>query len=221
MEREKIARFVENGLEDNTVCSPMNPPESHELSQKMAIPYENLAKPLQILVDEHREYLVVLDAFEQALADFRTSGFIMDEKISKTFGNYFEFVDKHVMAHNHKEEKSLFPLLRSRFIATGECSPGMNVTTPTDVMEDEHLRVAQASNLVFNLLGLGAKMRDVEDRRVIFMHATEQGREIVEIMRLHIFRENNVLFPLAQKLITEDEFSDIGRKMAIETQFSV
>lgn len=221
MEKEKVARFVENGLEDKAVCSPMNPPEAYELSQKMTIPYENLAKPLQILVDEHREYMVVLDAFEQALADFRTSGFIMDAKISKAFGSYFEFVDQHVIAHNHKEEKSLFPLLRSRFVESGECSPGMNATTPTDVMEDEHLRVAQASNLVFNLLGLGAKMRDPEDRRVVFMHATEQGREIVETMRLHIFRENNVMFPLAQKLITTEEFVDIGRNMGIDADFSV
>lgn len=221
MEKEKITRLVENSLEDGSTCSPMNPPEAYELSQKMTVPYENLAKPLQILVDEHRKYMAVLDAFEQALADFRNLGFIMDAKVSRAFSDYFEFFDQHVISHNHKEEKALFPLLRARFVATGECSPGMNGTTPTDVMEDEHLRVAQASNLVFNLLGLGAKMRDAEDRRVIFMHATEQGREIVETMRLHIFRENNVLFPLAQKLITDDEFADIGRKMGIDAEFFV
>lgn len=206
---DKIKRNVANGLEPDETSSPMNPPKAYDLQKKMDIPYEDLPKALQKLYDDHCQYLEVLDAFEKALIEFRDKRWVINPQVSTAFRDFFEFVDVHASVHNLKEEKALFPLLRKRLIEKGECSPGLNPTTPTDVMEDEHIKVMQLSCLVFNLLGLGAKIPDPLSKNITYQVAMEQGREIVEIMRLHIFKENQVLFPLAVKHLTEEEFAEI------------
>ena len=37
--------------------------------------------------------------------------------------------------------------------------------------------------------------------------AYNNGKELVELLRLHIYREDNTLFPLAQQLLTEEELA--------------
>ena len=77
-------------------------------------------------------------------------------------------------------------------------------------MEDEHIKVAQASAIVFNFLGLGSRLPDKRSLEIAFEAAFEQGIAIIETMKLHIFREENILFPQAIKLFTEDEFSTMN-----------
>ena len=210
---DKIKRNVEHGMEQSP-CSPMDPPKEYELHSQMKVPYEELAKPLQILFDDHQEFLKILDNFEKSLIEFRDNRWAINESISANFRDFFQFLDSHTVNHNGKEEKALFPILREKLIATGECSPNpMNQLTPCDVMEDEHIKVMQLSCLVFNLLGLAAKLPDAKSRDILYQQAMEQGREIVEIMRLHIYKENNVLMPLANRLLSEEEFKVVLRKM--------
>jgi hemerythrin-like domain-containing protein len=123
-------------------------------------------------------------------------------------------MDHDTPKHNGREEKALFPVLHEKLIASGECSPGDHPTTAVDVMEDDHLKVAQASAIVFNLLGIASRIRDAASRATLCQIACDQGREIVEVMRLHILKENEVLLPQAQKLCTPQELHAIGLKMA-------
>jgi hemerythrin-like domain-containing protein len=216
MPTEPLKRFVQHGLDEGEIASPMAPPEAYAIppAARLSVSPEDFAPPLRQLFDEHTAFLAILEAFERALVVFRDSGFTMNPEISGAFREFFSFMDNQTPSHNAKEEKALFPLLRERLVGAGECSPGMNVCTPTDVMEDEHERVMQSACLVFNLLGTGAKLPDERSRAIVYQHAVDQGREIVDVMRLHIFRENEVLLPLAQKLITPAEFAAIGEKMA-------
>lgn len=217
---DPIVRDCKSGLVEGEVSSPMDPPNPYQLNQKLDVPYEDLAKPLQHLYDEHTAYLVILEAFEKALIEFRDRGWTMNESISKGFRDYFESVDTLTSKHNIKEERALFPILKERMIAAGECSPGLNPTTPTDVMEDEHMTVMQLSCLVFNLLGLGAKLPDPMSRNIIYQNAMEQGRDIVEIMRLHIFKENQVLIPMAHRLLSKEDFTLVWKKMNVTEEQS-
>jgi hemerythrin-like domain-containing protein len=57
-----------------------------------------------------------------------------------------------------------------------------------------------------NFLGLGSRLEDKKSREIVFELAFEQGKVIVETMRLHIYREDETLFPLAMKLISKNEF---------------
>ena len=42
---------------------------------------------------------------------------------------------------------------------------------------------------------------DAASRQLVLEAAVQQGDVLVELLRLHIFRENNIIFPLAHRLI--------------------
>ncbi|MCP5464648.1 MAG: hemerythrin domain-containing protein [Deltaproteobacteria bacterium] len=218
---DPIYRNVENDLKEGEIMSPMDPPKIYDMPKQEEYSFDDYAEPIKVLLKEHEDYLEVLNDFETHLMFFRGNEYEFTPEISNSFKKFFKFMDEHTVPHNEKEEKALFPLLRSRLIEVGECSPGMNKTTPTDVMEGEHLQVAQASYLVFNLLGLGSKLPDQNSRKIVFQNAVEQAREIVETMKVHIYKENNVLFPLAQKHLRDDEWTAIGEKMGLDSNFTV
>ncbi len=111
------------------------------------------------------------------------------------------------MVHNRKEEKGLFPILQKKLLASGEHSTGENPHTPIDLMEDDHIKMIQLATLSFNLLGLAMRLKDKEDIAVTFDLAYNNGKELAELLRLHIYREDNTLFPMAQELLTEEEFN--------------
>lgn len=209
---DKITRLTEHGL-STPPLSPMDPPHAFHLSCIEKIRSADLAEPLRLLKNDHDEFLAVLDAFEVALTRFRNGGFVFDAAISEGFRRFFHFMDNEALSHNAREEKALFPLLRKKLIASGECSPGDRPITSVDVMEDDHRKVGQIACLVFNLLGVGNRLKDAESRHTVFRIGADQGREIVETMRLHIFKENEVLFPQAQKMFTANEMEYVGKMM--------
>ena len=111
--------------------------------------------------------------------------------------------------HNQKEEKKLFPLLHKKLIESGEHNSNDPSFTGINLMEDEHIKVAQAAAIVFNFLGLGSRLPDRSSQEITFEAAFEQGIAIVETMKLHIFREENILFSQAIKLFTDDELMEL------------
>ena len=76
-------------------------------------------------------------------------------------------------------------------------------------MEDEHIKVAQVTAIVFNFLGLAARLPDQQSREITYQSAFNQGMAIIETMKLHIFREENILFPQAMQYFTEHEFTNL------------
>ncbi len=57
------------------------------------------------------------------------------------------------------------------------------------------------------MLGLAPRLPDEGSRMFVYDVAYSNGRELIEMLRLHIYREDHILFPLAHKLITQDEFT--------------
>ena len=76
-------------------------------------------------------------------------------------------------------------------------------------MEDDHLKFIQLGALAFNLLGLAARLRDPGSKSFTYDTAFSNAKELIETLRLHIFREDTVLFPLAHKLITAEEMDQM------------
>ncbi|NIT60223.1 MAG: hypothetical protein GWN00_29655 [Aliifodinibius sp.] len=52
---------------------------------------------------------------------------------------------------------------------------------------------------------MASRLPDASSRTLVLDAALEQGKTIVELLRLHIFREDNVVFPLAVKYLSNDE----------------
>ncbi len=205
---DPVKRFVDKEKEFEE-ASPMNPPDAFSPSTVDPVAYKDMSPFLQKLMNEHKVFMTVLENFESALINWKKSGWNFNDEINKKFNELFSFLDQNTPGHNKKEEKLLFPLLHSRLLQTGEHSAADEPKTAVDIMEDEHIKVAQLGALCLNFLGLGSRLEDKKSREITFELAYEEGKAIVETMRLHIYREDETLFPLAMKLISKEELKEM------------
>lgn len=194
--------------------SPMDPPEAYDPPGKVDKPEnDNYPEVIKILMEEHQHCLTEIQKFEDALINFHQNHWQMDTDTNKTISGFFEFLDKEILSHNEKEEKVLFPLLNKRLKENGEHSQQADangkIRTPIDVMEDEHIQFAQLSTLILNFLGVSSRLPDQKSGNIVCQLAYDQGRELIELLRLHIYREDEILFPLAVKHISREEFDNM------------
>lgn len=209
---DPLKRNVEKGLEQ-TENSPMDPPTAYEQPGKVEIDFDSMEKPIQIFMNEHKNAIAKIEKFEKALVQFKTEGYKLNQPINEAFKEFFEFFDNNLLPHNSKEEKTFFPLLHKRLIEIGEHGIGNNPRTAIDVMEDDHIKFIQLGALTFNFLGLATRLKDETSRIFVLDTAYENGRELIELLKLHIYREDYTLFPLAQKHLTKEEFAGIETEM--------
>ena len=212
MPDDPIKRYVDHGLEELPV-SPMAPPEAYSPPKKADVSYEELAAPLRVLWDEHEQFLKVLSAFDHAFVSLKENAWKVTPEISAVFRDFFKWVDEQLVSHERKEEKGLFPILQEKLLEAGECSPGEKPVTPVDIMEDEHTKVSQSIAIIFTLLGLAPRLQDEKSRTYLFEQTFQLAQEVVETMKLHIFRENTILFPMAQQFLSDTEFSTVNQKI--------
>lgn len=211
---DPVKRNVDKGLEQ-VEHTPMDPPSAYEQPGKMKVDFENMDKALQTFVEEHKIAVQQVESFERALVQFKTSGYKVDQKVNEIFATFFKYFDSELLPHNDKEEKMLFPLLNKRLIEAGEHSTGETKLTAIDVMEDDHVKFIQLGTLSFNFFGLATRIKDEGSRMFVLDTAYETARELIELLKLHIYREDYTLFPLAQKYLSKDEFDAIEKEMHI------
>jgi hemerythrin-like domain-containing protein len=193
--------------------SPMQPPSVDEAPGKLAeVAYEDMPAVLQMLIDDHKEVITETDKFEKALIEFKEQDYELTREMSNAFTAFFTFFDDHILPHNRKEERYLFPLLHQKLVADGEHSPETGVSG-VDLMEDDHVKFIQLATLSFNFLGLAARLPELKSRGLTADVAWNNAKELVEMIRLHIYREENTLFPIANRLISEEEFGKINSSL--------
>ena len=152
-EEDPIIRNAEKG--DFEELSPMDPPDAYDENRSIGLDYDGLSDSLKELCDEHKDAIKYCDIFEEALTEFKEGGYYITRSINDGFNSFFVYFDEHILPHNRKEEKGLFPVLQKRLLESGEHSEGANPHTPVDLMEDDHVKLIQLATLSFNLLGLG------------------------------------------------------------------
>lgn len=217
-QEDPIKRMVEkqSGLEE---LSPMDPPDAFKPPTDEAVPYEELNQFLQKLMDEHKLFAAELDEFEKTLIEFKKNGWKLNGEIEQKFSKFFELMDNQMVKHHLKEEKILFPLLQKRLIENDEHSQGRFPKTAIDMLEDDHLKIMQHMTLMFNFLGLAPRLPDLQSAILTFDVATEQGFALIELLKLHIFREENVVFPKAHKYISGNEWDTMIKQFEAYDQY--
>jgi hemerythrin-like domain-containing protein len=201
-ETDPLKRMVEKESTQEEF-SPMDPPEAFNPPNLDKVEYADMHPYLQMLMDEHRAAVEVLNTFETVLLDIRQNG--VSREADKQLRDFFEYFDNHIVGHNRKEEKALFPLLRRRLLESGEHGRGAEAVTGVDVLEDDHAEALQLAAVVFNFFALASRLPDAASRAVVMDAALEQGKSLVELLKLHIFREDNVVFVQAHRLIDKTE----------------
>ena len=122
-------------------------------------------------------------------------------------------IDEKIVLHNLKEERILFPLIHDRMIDNGEHGTGKIPDTAVDLLENDHIKMMELATLTFSLMGITSRITDPISNALLMDTAIEQGLSLVEMLRLHIFREDNVVFPLAHKYLTPSDYEKITHQM--------
>jgi hemerythrin-like domain-containing protein len=182
--------------------SPMDPPDAYDPPQKDAVPYEDLHPFLRQLFDEHRQFGAALDAVEVLIGKVQKEG--LNKEDDAAFARFFRMLDEEVLRHQRTEDMLLFPLLLQRLLEHNEHSKGRYPMTAVDMMANDHVSVVQLSALAFNFMSLAFRLPDRASRLTVLDLAIEQSKRLHEALRLHIFREDQVIWGLAHKYLTED-----------------
>ncbi|MGO4394858.1 hemerythrin domain-containing protein [Variovorax sp. M-6] len=150
---------------------------------------------IRIIRDEHSALSAMLRSIVLLLAQHRRQGTLPDFGALRAMLFYVdEFPEKR---HHRKESELLFPKLRARTPISREL---------LDRLDDDHargerkIREVEHALLAFEMMG--------EVRRQAFEQAVER---YVDFYLAHMAMEEREILPLAEKVLTDDDWSDLDR----------
>ncbi len=203
-------------IDSGAGLSPFSPPEAYNPPKiDEQIPYEQMHPLLQMFIDEHKVYSEKLTAFEETL-QMMESGRV-DKEVDKRLRDFYSHFDNEIREHNIKEEKTIFPVISKKMNEAGDHSNGREQFNAIDVLEDEHTRALQLTAVTFNLFALFSRIPDEKSRIIILDVALNKAKELVELLKVHIFREDTIIFNYAQKNLSESEMTEMLNKVMEET----
>jgi hemerythrin-like domain-containing protein len=144
---------------------------------------QSIEDPIRFLRDEHDSVLEMVDRMEIAADDL--SGPRRAEALA-VLREGLRFLKEEVSAHMGLEEEILYPALAKHL-------PVQMVM----VMLEEHRDISWALARLEHSLGSGRKAKS--DQRW-------SATSVVDLMRRHIDKENNVLFMMASQMLSGDEY---------------
>jgi hemerythrin-like domain-containing protein len=146
-------------------------------------------KPTESLIHEHEIVYLVLDAIGrevEKIVGLRKADFEVIRKIVDFSRN---FTDR---CHHAKEENHLFSALEKRGLSRDE--------GPIAVMLWEHAQGREKIKIIVETLAYAEK-----GNGIALGVLRENQDAYAQLLRAHISKENNVLFPLADKLLTPED----------------
>ncbi len=175
------------------------------------------ANPFDVFIEEHNHGLAALEKMEQGADSLHRHGYSVEALNLIKEAN--EFIKTEVKAHNQKEEDALFPVL----------SPYMPSPSIIDVIVEEHrdlwVKEEDLQGLLHALLGEHEELWAEEDRLQALLDApdaedkteaiAQSAYNIIFMLRDHIDKENQILFPSAQSVLNEAEVAEVAKKMGL------
>ncbi len=160
-------------------------------------------KATQVLRDEHEGILAMLAVVEAAAYRLRDGKSVPPDLMTNAVGFFQNFADK---CHHHKEEGELFPSL----LEHGMPKEG----GPVGVMLEEH---EQGRALVRGMKDAADKFAagDMTAKPALISNTLAY----VKLLREHIDKENGVLFPMADNILSDNEQGELYQAFErIETE---
>ena len=140
---------------------------------------------IELLSKQHQEVLARLQAVESGFAACGANNAVED---------FVGYLESDVAHHFALEEHALFPLLARHLSLT---------QGPLAVMNAEHTTFRE----LMRSLGTGLREGNIEQQ-----HRCTQ--ELIELLRAHIAKEDNVLFPMADRMLSPDEHCEVDSRAA-------
>lgn len=160
-----------------------------------------LCGPLAQLKREHGPLREQMDAFAALAAEIRRSAGGADtaERLEQLRTKVKEFADR-LDPHSEREEGALFPMV-AKYIG--------RETGPIAVMEAEHEQAKRNLRRFFEAFeGADASAAAAQAGEIAAFAVTAH-----EILTDHFLKEENVLFPMAERLLSAEEKEQLAREM--------
>lgn len=152
-------------------------------------------KATDILMQEHRLIEQVLDCLEEKACRLEDGEEISADFFIAAADFVAGFADG---GHHRKEEDILFPAMTERDM------PGDS--GPVAVMLQEH---EEGRRFTAGFRAAAEQMRDGDS--VASMDVVRNALDYVNLLREHIMKEDNVLFPMAEQVLDADKMQEVSR----------
>jgi len=149
-------------------------------------------KAIRILVEEHKNILRVVDALEKECNEIKSGGKVDEDFFRKVIDFIRNYADRF---HHAKEEDILF----KEFCKTAE--KGCLHCNPVEQMLYEH-DIGRKF-----IKGIEEGIKEKNKRKIV-----ENSLGYVNLIREHIFKENNILYPMAENAFNKKTKEEILRK---------
>lgn len=173
----------------------------HQCGSHFANVNVELCAPLQRLKEEHAPLREQMDGFRHD-ADLigGEDGIInWSERLIQLEKQVSAFVAG-LEPHSDKEDNVLFPMM-AKYIG--------RETGPIAVMEYEHEEAKRNLRLFAEAMRARSAVVDADHAQRIARYAIEAQTVLTE----HFMKEEQVLFPMAQQLLSDEEKSELGQRM--------
>ena len=144
-------------------------------------------KATQVLRDEHEGILAMLAVVEAATRRLQSGKDIPNDLMTNAVGFFRNFADK---CHHGKEEDELFPAMQQRGIP--------REGGPIGVMLAEH---DQGRAFIRGMSSAADKFAQGDPTAIPALVENTLG--YVNLLRQHISKENNILFPMADRVLAD------------------
>lgn len=164
--------------------------------------------PIGKLIEFHDHIMARLSVFSRSLQAIEKHGPVGFVSEKENVRMLFDFIDASISTHTREEEEGLFPKLRPKLKTK---SPRLSAgDTSVDVMEGEHRMITQAAARMKQLATLIEKDIRSADVSTLLKEYVDKGWWLIQASQQHIWKENNVLFPLAEQSLTVEEKKEVA-----------
>jgi len=162
--------------------------------QKPEIPTEN---PVGILLEEHKIMLQLVEMANTILSKIQSAKSASDAPEDMAHLKHIaeDFVDSE--KHYLREENVLFPMLEKH-----------GITEPPAIMWREHDQIRPAKKRFSSVVENHSAM-DFQDFKE---QLDETIKTLSEFLSSHFFKENNILFPTAMQVVTDEEWREARKE---------
>ncbi len=170
-----------------------------------------IENPFEKLQECHDHILEQLAKLEVALHDLEAGGISALIRQKECLTKTFEFIDTSGHMHTKDEEEGLFPFLDSKL------QPRVQRLhfdrTPVQAIKEQHRKGEEITERLRFLNDKLQKDPNQMGAEILLEEFVRKSQALIEFYREHIRGENEVVFPLAERLLTQEEKAEVARIM--------
>jgi hemerythrin-like domain-containing protein len=155
---------------------------------------EIIKNPIHKMRCSHKQVLKQIEKLEQATITFRDGGSVQNMILSLDGFLLFEKIE--LAIHLKDEEEALFPVLR----ANGHLGKEI------EEILGEH-------DYLYTTIELLKLMKHTDGKSAKYVQ--KKLEDIAGTLRDHIWKEDNVIFKIAEEMLSAEDMNEVGKKMAL------